>query len=357
MLLVALWLPCRSLAQDAHTAAAPSGAALENAGADAAADDGLNARKLFLEGRALLERGQAQAACQLLERSHQLAPTLGTLLNLGLCHRYSGRLATAHDYYRRAEVMATLAGDTERREFAHNEAAAIAAQRATLTLRVSGDPAVALDVRLDDVSEPREVWERPMFIDAGEHRISVQAPDAPDQPGWQGVVTVVDGGRHLLVIPDLRPQSAEANAAPEMAAPLSVRALATRAEPAAAAAEPKTDSGLNAGRVVALSLAGAGLAALGVGLAYGVAAHSSYSKSVSLCQPDTDVCTSRGVGLRDDAQADASVATALSVAGGAALLSGIVVWFLAQPSAPEREKPLALAVSPSSVTAEWRCSL
>jgi Tfp pilus assembly protein PilF len=91
---------------------------------------------LFLQGRKLINEGQPAEACIALERSQKLVPTIGTLLNLGMCHSYAGHLATAHDYYRQAEVLATLQRDARRREHAHNEAAALAARRASLTLRI-----------------------------------------------------------------------------------------------------------------------------------------------------------------------------------------------------------------------------
>src|SRR5262245_48244210 len=133
--------------------------------ADPASPETLSADKLFLEGRALIRQGKPQDACPMLERSHRLQPTLATLLNLGLCHRYSGHLATPHEYYRQAEVKATLENDSKRRDFAHEEAAALSTQRASLTLRISGNQDATLAVRIDDVVQPREVWERPMFID------------------------------------------------------------------------------------------------------------------------------------------------------------------------------------------------
>lgn len=285
----------------------------------------------------------------MLERSHRLQPTLATLLNLGLCHRYSGHLATAHEYYRQAEVKATLENDSKRRDFAHEEAAALSAQRASLTLRISGNPDATLAVRIDDVVQPREVWERPMFIDAGEHRISV---DAGANQSWQGSVQVVDGNKHLVVIPEFKPQGAPPSVAPEPRRPTALPA------PIPAPAPPQeVASGPSALRVVAVSTAGAGLAALGVSLVYTIFASNTYEDSNDLCNRD-NVCTPMGVDLREKAHAHATRATVFGISGAVALAGGVAMWFLSAPAKrPESASTVSFAVSPDSIQTVWTRSL
>src|SRR4051794_28883968 len=91
--LLVLAVPGLGVAQESYEQAGLA----ENANSDGETFEAITARKLFLEGRALLERQQFAPACERLERSHKLVPTLGTLLNLGLCHSFSGHLATAHE--------------------------------------------------------------------------------------------------------------------------------------------------------------------------------------------------------------------------------------------------------------------
>ena len=338
--------PAAKPQQDAQAHAAPPAAEVET--------DPIAARKLFLEGRALLDQGQPQKACELLERSQKLAPALGTVLNLGLCHRHSDRLATAHDYYRQAEVTATLAGDTERREFAHEEAAAISALRASLTLRVTGNADVALEVQVDDVLQPRAVWERPMFVDAGEHRVLVRADG---YQSWQGSVSVQDGGKYLLVIPELvadasvalAPQSEPRAAVPT---PPKVPTTETPVPPAAAQKQAQArDSGTSTGRVLALVTAGAGVAAIGTSLVLGLIARNEFQDSE--CKP-SGVCTPLGFRQRADAHTLANRATFIGVAGGAAVLGGTVLWFLSpEASSAVVDKPLALHVDQRAISAQY----
>ncbi len=310
----------------------------------------LEARELFLQGRKLLEQGLPAEACQPLERSQKLVPTIGTLLNLGMCHSHAGHLATAHDYYRQAEVLATLQRDARRREHAHNEAAALAARRATLTLRVPAGPDAELQVRVDGVVQPYEVWSNPMYIDAGEHRIAVQSSD---EQAWQGSVFIVDGNKHVVVIPEFQPPPAASGARTELVspAPASERAAPASSVVTAQASLQRDSEGLTTTQHVALGVGGAGLAALGASVVYTIAALSTYDDSSPLCRTN-DVCTPKGVQLREDARAHATRATVLGIAGGVAVAGGVVLWFLGKPlHADLSETQVSISAGPDAITA------
>jgi hypothetical protein len=313
----------------------------------------IEARRLFLEGRELLNQGHPREACTPLERSQKLAPAIGTLLNLGMCHSYAGHLATAHEYYRQAEVLATLQQDTRRREHAHDAAAALAPRRATLTLRIPTAPDAKLEVRVDEIVQPREIWSNPMYIDAGDHRIVVQSPD---KQSWQGIVTVVDGNKHVIEIPELQstPATSIDAAHSELVSPqgkpetvISADSILNRDQ------VPPDDAGLGTTRLVALGVGGAGIAALGASLIYTIAARSTYDDSSRSCRSN-DVCGKEGIRLRDDARADAGRATVFGIAGGAALVGGVLLWFLAQPPAEKpRATTLTMNAGAGSVSAEF----
>jgi hypothetical protein len=307
----------------------------------------LEARELFLRGRKLINEGQSAEACIAFERSQKLVPTIGTLLNLGMCHSDAGRLATAHDYYRQAEVLATLQRDSRRREHAHNEAAALAPRRASLTLRIPVAADAQLDVRVDDAPLPREVWSNPMYIDAGEHRISVETGD---HQVWRGSVLIVDGNKHVIVIPEFRPPAAAGGARAEAVSPAQAAEVAAPTS-SLVKAHPELQhdtEGLGTTRSVALGIGGAGLAALGAGLVFTLRARSTYDDSSSECRSN-DVCSPKGLALRDDAFADANRATVFGIAGGAAVVSAVVLWFVGKPSEPR----LSLKATPNAVTATF----
>lgn len=282
-------------------------------------DDDAAAAESFMEGRGLLKQGKHAEACRAFERSRQLNTTVGVLLNLGLCHRELGRLATAHSYYRRAEVLATLNGDP-RGELAHEAAAELASRRATVTFSMS-EATDDLEVRIDSVLQPSNSWAQPMFIDSGAHIITIQAPN---RPPWHGNLFVQDGGQHVVVVPALA-----LTPNPHVPEP-------KPAEVPVAALEPEPASGLGTRRVVALGIGGAGLVSLGTGLLFGLAAQNTYADSDAYCQ-DNDLCEDEGVRLRQDAKAHATRATVLTTAGVIALAGGVIVWL----TEPERERTRA----------------
>jgi hypothetical protein len=316
---------------------------------DETTTDALLATKLFLEGRKLLKQHKAHAACPLLERSHQLAPSLATVLNLALCHQESGRLATAHDYYRRAETMATLAADPRRQEVAHKGAADLTNSRASLVLQITGNADLAFEVRLDGIMLVQDGWKQPIFLDAGEHRIAVQAPGY--QP-WQGNVAVQDGGKHVIVVPELRPGTSAI--VPEAVAPQVTLATDNSAKQTLVGRAQQTDPGPNTGRIVALSVGGAGIAALGASLIFGIVARTTYDKS----DCNRMVCDAKNLEIRNDALAHASRATVLGISGGAALAGGIILWFLSAPdSRAEQSKAITINAGYGTIGAEWRGTL
>lgn len=347
-------LPAGVRAQEPAQAASSEAAASSEPVVDSMT--ALEARRLFLEGRGLLDKGQAGEACVPLERSHKLVPTLGTLLNLGLCHRFAGHLSTAHDYYRAAEVMATLKRDAKRGEFAHNEAAELAPRRASLILRLTGDSDTLREVRLDDTLLPPDAWQQPRFIDAGEHRVSVVS--SHDQR-WQGTVLVVDGSKHVLVIPAFEASPVEALApAPKSdePPPPPMPALDGKGQVASTTLAGE-DVGLSTPQVVGLSLGAAGIVALGASLVFTISAKTTYDDSNEMFCGSEAQCSPEGLRLRDEAFASATWATVLGISGGVALASGLVLWlwFPSEHSVPAA--PIALGATRDSVVASWSTRL
>ncbi|HET6333303.1 MAG TPA: tetratricopeptide repeat protein [Polyangiales bacterium] len=363
--LTMLGSPAVSFAQESEPPIRDDDNPLPPSGSDSEESiDVIEARKLFLEGRELLEKRQLSAACDALERSQKLVPTIGTLLNLGMCHSTAGHFATAHDFYRKAEVLATLQRDPRRREFAHNEAATLAPKRATLTLRITANPDADVDVRVDDVRQPREVWSNPMYMDGGDHWISVEyknSADAADVDKWVMPITIIDGNKHVLVAPEFHPEGGkEARKAPEhehAEAPAAAASI-DYAVPSAGAATAREDvspeTGLSSTRIVALSVGGAGVAALGASLVFAIMARNAYDES----EPDfcgkNNRCSPEGLRLRDDAFADATSSTVFGIVGGAALVGGVVLWFLSAPtSRPSSLEAFKLSASSRAMTAQF----
>ena len=304
-----------------------------------AGNDPAEARKLFLQAKDLRDEGRLRAACEAYQRSLALNPTLGTLLNLGYCHRELGNMVTAHDFYRRAEVLATLQGDRKRGEAAHMEAAELAPLRGTLLLQIPDADAHELEVRIDDVPQPQEVWSRPMYVDAGDHLISIRAPE---HQAFRGHVHVQDGEHAKVVVPDLQRQPS----APPRAAeppPATPSSMVSPEVLALHQSRQQKQAELGAMRIAAFGVGGAGVVSLGIGLLFGQLAKNANGDSQPHCTP---ICDDQGKLLRDTAFAHATRSTVLSVAGGVGIASGLVLWLLAPAPDIAPGPSLAFSVSP-----------
>lgn len=302
------------------------------------------AKALFYEALSLHDQGDIAVACEKLRESLALNPTVGTLLNLGRCQRELGKVVTAHDYYRRAEVLATLKGDLKRQAAAHEEAAELAPRRATLWLQIPEKDRGPLEVRIDDVPQPVETWSHPMFIDAGEHSVSIRTSE---REPFLDRVRVQDGVRAVLVVPDLQrlPASPLRAAVPasKPSSLVSPELLAYRD------ASQSRGEGLGTARVAALVVGGAGVVSLTAGLLFGQLAKSANDRSHKTCPAPEQVCEPQAVSLRNDAFAHATRSTVLSIAGAVAIVSGVTLWLVSPRSEMPPQPTLALSVSPAAL--------
>lgn len=76
------------------------------------------ADQLFVEGRALLEKGEYKKACEKFKGSYDLDPAGGALLNLAACYERDGRTASAYRAYNEALAWANADRREDRSEFA-----------------------------------------------------------------------------------------------------------------------------------------------------------------------------------------------------------------------------------------------
>jgi hypothetical protein len=276
------------------------------------------ARTLFGEGRALIERGRPAEACERLKRSQELALAIGTLLNLGLCHRHSGLLASAKQYYERAEALAATSRDLERVELARVEVAALERLVGTLTITVSERANPALEVWLDDVSQPRQRWGSSIAVDAGRHTIVARAVGRVE---WQAAVDTRDGVASQLNVPVLAQVSEPGRVG-----------LRTASLVTAGNSGGRADTGIDLRSATTLALASAGIAGVGLGVAYMVLARNAFDNSNPHCTA-RDVCDLRGIALRDDARAHATRAT-VAISVGAAVLGAAAIWIALPAETP-----------------------
>jgi hypothetical protein len=279
------------------------------------ATDQPTAEALFAEGRRLLAEGKYADACPKFAESQRLDPAIGTLLNLGDCHEKIGQTASAWARFREAAEIAHRAGDAAREKVSKRRAAALEERLSKLTITVPmASNAPGLEVQRDGVTMGRAVWGTAAPVDPGSHRIEATAPG---RKPWSTTVTVDAAHRSITVaIPALAAAPAEAHAP-------------SQAAPAALSPSAKETSALrgHGQRVAAVVIASTGVAAVGVGSVFGVLASSKKDESEIYCHKN--LCSQRGVDLRDQALTSATVSTVAFVAGAAALAGGAALWFTA----------------------------
>jgi hypothetical protein len=95
-------------------------------------------------------------------------------------------------------------------------------------------------------------------------------------------------------------------------------------------------SGLPAKHIVALTLGGAALLGLGAGGAFGLLASSAWSSAKAVCGGNPSQCNATNVSVARSYQAtatsDSTVATVGGIVGGAALVTGAVLFFTERSS-------------------------
>ncbi|CAN5786159.1 hypothetical protein BH11MYX4_BH11MYX4_35980 [soil metagenome] len=256
---------------------------------------------LFSEGRELLEKGRYTEACAKLAKSEELAPAVGTLLNLAYCWEQAGRLKSAMDAYAQAEAFATAAGETKRAAFARERFAAVEPRAMKLVVRIAPPEAPGLEVKRNGAALATGDFDRPTAVDPADYVITASAPGyAP----WRGAIIVKgEGGVVTMIVPPLGPLAKAASA------------------PASQAMSPRRMAALGLGAVSALAIGA------GVGLAF--AAKSRYGDSAAHC--DDSGCDEAGHDIQRGAITQGNIATALIGLGLLSAGAGIYLWIVGAP--------------------------
>ncbi len=271
---------------------------------------------LFAEGRELLEKGKYPEACAKLARSEELAPAVGTLLNLAYCYEQLGKLRSAMDAYGEAERLANVAGEAKRAAFAKERYAAVEPRAPKLVVRVVPPEAPGLEVKRNGTPFAKTDLDRPIAVDPQDYLISASAPG---YVAWKGAIIVRgEAAVVTVVVPPLE---------------------AITTAPVAIA----TTSPIGIRRIAALGLGAVSALAIGAGMGAGLAAKSRYDDSRSHC--DATGCDETGASIQRGAVDQGNLATVLIALGVLTGAGGIYLWIVGAPD----EKP-----APRSVTLDVR---
>jgi serine/threonine-protein kinase len=317
------------------------GLAFAQGGTDAAA-----AQALFYDARALMQAGKYSEACPKLEESLRLDAGVGTQFNLADCEEHLGKLAAAWAAFLEVAAESKSSGQHDREKLARKRAAALEPRLPRLVIVVSEGPP-GLEVKRDGVPTHAAAWGTAIPVDPGLHRVTASAPG---KQTWETTIMASEARTARVNVPRELPASAVAIAPPSAAGARATDASAAATSPPSAVpgADALPPSGARRGtaqRTVGWIVTGLGAAGLGVGAGFGLTSLGDRNDSRAHCAGN--VCDPAGVSLRDDALRNGTIATVVSVAGGAALVGGALLVLTAPRGARPSEPDDTLRLAPT----------
>jgi len=267
------------------------------------------AEALFREGRALLERGEFNAACEKLEASNALESSAGTLLNLATCRLKQGKTATSWANFVSAERVARNQNRPDQALEAKRRADELEPRLSTLTLLASDAPP-GLEVRRAGQVVHSASFGTPVPVDPGPLVIEVSAP------GYESARLEVTIGaaedRRVLEIPKLRRDVVTARASSRLPTKDGHAALGTDVHTSTSDTLPWTIG----------AVGGASLVAGGV---LGGLALSSNAKAIEACDKPNNEAECAATQTRRDGQA---LASTICVGAGVVGVGVAAIWLL-----------------------------
>lgn len=285
------------------------------AAAPAAADDKAQAVALFDEGLKEMKAGNFEKACASLKRSNELHADSGTRGSLARCYDKLGKVVSAWKLW---VDLSTTAPKNLRADAAANAAKLEPRLPKYMLKTASAAPQVAITIdgvaadATPDVAVP---------IDPGKYTIEVSAAGFTS---WTFDFTAVEGKTEVITIPALKPIVVPPK--PEREPPPVVE------QPAPSSSRKK----------IGLVVVGIGGALAITGTVFGVIARGRYNDAKDICGGDIDACDPARIAESQDkvdgARSAGNLSTITMIAGGAALVTGIVLIV----TAPKRSAGVAI---------------
>jgi hypothetical protein len=263
----------------------------------------VEADRLFKRAAAHMDRREYEAACPLLERSHALDPSGGTLLNLGDCYEQRGSTASAYRAFEEARELSIRTGRTDRAEVAELRKKQLFPILRHLTITLANPGPESLVVHLNGKPLARSSWNVPVPVDPGEHEVRVSAHGYADHTAT--VSAPLPGATASVPIPALKSRTQS---------------------PSPDAPSRKGEGGLDGQQVAAIAFGVVGVAGMATGTAFGLRSQAKHEESDRYCTGNT-CADRRGVELMNDARRAGNVSTVSFIAGGVGLGAAAVLWF------------------------------
>ncbi len=297
------------------------------------------AEALFRDGRKLLNEDKVSEACAKFAESQRIAPALGTLLNLAVCHEREGKLASAWAEFSAVLSQAKRAGDQERQQYADEQIRSLEPRLPKLVVTADTVPEGFI-VSIDQTKMGQGGLGSPLPVDPGEHQVAATAPKK--QP-WVTKVTVPNQpGVTTVNIPALADEAAAPATSPAAAPPPVTAEPAPTAKPTTTT-PPEGDSGSGTKKTLGYVALGVGVVGVGVGSYFGLQTLNKKDDAGPYC-PNKE-CSPHGMDLIEEARSTATISTVGFAVGLVGIAAG--AWLLATSGSSEQTPGGDVALLPA----------
>jgi serine/threonine-protein kinase len=298
------------------------------------------AQTLFDEARTLVAASKFAEACPKLEESQRLDPAGGTLLHLAACYEGAGRLASAWSTFHGALSQALRDKRPDRAEVARARIAAIEPNLSKVAIDVPPEVASTkgLEVRRGDAVVGAGQFGTALPVDPGVIQIVVTAPGK--RPFSRDVTVGNEPTVQRVAVPvleDLPPEAAPSPAPPPKPKPVVLEQPPPDGEPQ---------------RIAGIVVGSLGLAIGAVGGVFGGLALARKGEAEDHCN-EANLCDAEGIAIQEEGVTFGNVSTALIAVGGAALATGIIVFFTAPSSSSPASASAAISPNGARLTITW----
>jgi hypothetical protein len=322
----------RRLALSIAVAALLTGAPSFHENAANAQDVVATAKEQFQLGREASDKGDFAKARELFQKSYELHPTPGALLNLAVCEEQLGLIASAFVRFRQFADLVPSSDD--RYASAKRRAAALEPRIPMLRIELAAGAPAGTTVKRDNIAVAGKNLGADLPVDPGKHAVVVTAPGREER---RYEVTLAEGQKEALKV-----EPGAESAAQDPAPGASTTGPVTTAAPTAGIATPPPPS--SGKRTAGFVLGGVGVAGLAVGGITGALTLSKTSDVETMC-PNPDRCSTEGVAIADSARTLGLVSTVSFIAGAALVGTGVFLVLTGKPTA-EAETAFAPVVLP-----------
>jgi hypothetical protein len=284
-------------------------------------------RDLYRQARELQQAGKLKEALERSLEAYRIAPTPVTAVLAALLLEGVGRLVEARETARSVSGMPLSPRETDKGREARQQAATVAAalDARIPKIAVAGQPSGAV-VMLDGKSLGASDSGSWRGVDPGTHALVVRIGD---KTCTSVHLTLGEGEERTIDLHDVAASCpGDVSATPAPAA-----ATAAPVSPPPTTAAPVEDAG-HAWRLRGIALGALGVVGIAVGGVLAITAKNDYDSVASECPAAG--CNQDGYDVRNGARFRGDVATVVIGVGAAAVVGGVVMWWLA-PQSPDSQ--------------------